>query len=227
MPDLGSDLIRVYKLDGLSWTAQTPVQAVKGSGPRHGAFVKSGAETYFYSFNELDNHITGYKVTYPTGGIALEQVEYVPSHGPGTSVPAGTKAAEINASPDNRFIVVSSRGEASLSIPNWDPKNSTKIPSDPLITFSVNSGGKLGLVQVAPAGGMNPRGFNLNKAGDKLVSALQDDNRVVVYERDVRTGKLGQAIAQTTVGSGPGTGPSTNGPNYAIFYEENKDCGRK
>ena len=72
----------------------------------------------------------------------------------------------------------------------------------------------LSLVQTAPAGGRNPRGFSLNKAGTMVASALQDDNRVVVIERDVASGKLGKIVAHAEVGVGEG-----NGPNYAIFYE--------
>ncbi len=70
------------------------------------------------------------------------------------------------------------------------------------------------LVQIAPAGGLNPRGFSLNKAGNLVASALQDDNRVVVIERDVKTGLLGKIVAHAAVGVGDG-----NGPNLAIFNE--------
>jgi len=110
---------------------------------------------------------------------------------------------------------VSSRGENLLSIPNFDAKNSTAIPSDPLVSFAINgTSGALTHVQTAPAGGRNPRGFSLNKKGNLLVSALQDDNRVVVYERDVKTGLLGKVVAFATVGLG-----ANNGPNYALFDE--------
>lgn len=82
------------------------------------------------------------------------------------------------------------------------------------MTFAVEKTGRLTLVQVASAGGVNPRGFTLNKAGTMVVSALQDDNRVVVIERDVKTGMLGKFVAHATVGVGAG-----NGPNYALFNE--------
>ena len=110
---------------------------------------------------------------------------------------------------------MSSRGENSLTFPNFDAANKTALVSDPLISFSVDArSGNLTLVQTAPAGGRNPRGFTLNKAGNLVVSALQDDNRVVVIQRDVRTGRLGEIVAHATVGEGDG-----NGPNYALFNE--------
>ena len=117
--------------------------------------------------------------------------------------------------PDHKFLIVSSRGEKLLTIPNFDAANSTALPSDPLISYSIDAAtGALTLVQTAPAGGVNPRGFSLNKKGSLVVSALQDDNRVVIIERDVKTGKLGKIVAHATVGEGAG-----NGPNYALFNE--------
>ena len=119
--------------------------------------------------------------------------------------------------PDNKFLTLSSRGENLLTIPNFDRSgNATaEIPSDPLVTFAIDGAdGSLSLVEEAPAGGRNPRGFSLNRDGTLLASALQDDNRVVVYERDVETGKLGRVVAWATVGEG-----DENGPNYVLFDE--------
>lgn len=117
------------------------------------------------------------------------------------------------AQPDQRFVIISSRGENSLTIPAYTGTGT--IPSDPIISFAINAGsGQLTLAQIAPAGGRNPRGFSLNKAGNLVASALQDDNRVVVFKRDVKTGKLGAVVATATVGEGEG-----NGPNYVLFNE--------
>jgi len=214
-PDLGADLIRVFKIDSaLAWTASTPVKAVPGSGPRHGAFAVVGKKTFFYTVNELDNTITGYSVAYKTSGLDFTQLFHFSSNGPNAKVPAGTKAAELEVSPDQRFVLISSRGQNSLSIPAFNG-SATTIPSDPIVSFSINQKtGVLSLVQIAPAGGRNPRGFSLNAAGDLVASALQDDNRVVVYKRDVATGKLGDVVAFATVGAG-----ENNGPNYVLFNE--------
>lgn len=112
-------------------------------------------------------------------------------------------------------MVITSRGENSLTIPNFDTANTTALPSDPIISFAIDEKtGNLTHIQTSPAGGRNPRGFSLNKAGTMVASALQDDNRVVVIERDVKTGMLGKIVAHATVGVGDG-----NGPNLAIFDE--------
>lgn len=218
VPDLGSDLVRVYKIacGSVAVTEVAPIKAVTGSGPRHAAFAVHGKNTYLYTVNELSNTISGYSVSYKSNDAPeFTRLFDFSTHGPGGSVPAGTKSAEIVVSPDQRFVIVSSRGENLLTVPSFDAGSTATVPSDPLISFSINEAtGALTLVQTAPAGGRNPRGFSLNKAGTLVASALQDDNRVVVIQRDVKTGLLGKIVAHATVGVG-----ANNGPNYAIFNE--------
>ena len=93
--------------------------------------------------------------------------------------------------PDNKFLIISSRGENTFNITNFDAKNSTQIPSDPIITYSIDqTTGALSLVQIYPAGGTVPRHFSLNKAGTIAGVGLQGDGRVVFLNRDVATGKF-------------------------------------
>lgn len=95
---------------------------------------------------------------------------------------------------------MSSRGENSFEIPNFDPHNSTYISSDAIITFSVNStSGDLTHVQTFASGGRIPRHFSINKAGDMLAVGLQADSRVVVIERNVESGCLERFLANATV----------------------------
>lgn len=102
--------------------------------------------------------------------------------------------------PDHKFLVVSSRGEGELTIPNFDPNNCTEIPSDPIMTFTIDHDtGALDLIQTFPAGGMIPRHFSLNKAGTLAAVGLQGDGRVVIIDRDVETGKLKDIIAHADV----------------------------
>lgn len=100
VPDLGADLLRVYSLKrgSIAWTEIDPVQALPGSGPRHGVFATAGHNTFFYVLNELSNTISGYKVTYAHGALKMSRIFDVSSHGPGGSVPAGTSAAELKIS---------------------------------------------------------------------------------------------------------------------------------
>lgn len=63
-------------------------------------------------------------------------------------------------------------------------------PSDTLSTFSINVDGTLSLVQLAPSGGYSPRQFALNKAGDQIAVGHQNNQTVVIWNRDVETGKI-------------------------------------
>jgi 6-phosphogluconolactonase (cycloisomerase 2 family) len=97
-------------------------------------------------------------------------------------------------------VIVSSRGENSFTIPNFDPTNSTEIISDAIITFSVDhSSGNLSLAQSYPSGGRVPRQFSLNKAGDLVAVVSQSDGRVAVIERDVESGLLQGFVATANV----------------------------
>jgi len=48
----------------------------------------------------------------------------------------------------------------------------------------------MSLVQLAPSGGWSPRHFSLNKAGDLIAVGHQNNNTVVIWNRDVETGLI-------------------------------------
>lgn len=106
--------------------------------------------------------------------------------------------------PDNKFLLVSSRGEGTLKIPNFDPANSTEITSDPIFTFEIDhASGALTKVQQFPAGGSIPRQFSISPDGSLVAVGLQNDGRVVVIGRDVETGLLTDFVASADVGGQP------------------------
>jgi 6-phosphogluconolactonase (cycloisomerase 2 family) len=63
-------------------------------------------------------------------------------------------------------------------------------PSDTLTTFLIKDNGTLEPVQAAPSGGWLPRQFSFNKAGDKIAVGHQVNQTVVIWKRDVQTGKI-------------------------------------
>lgn len=182
MPDLGADLVRVWSIDAdsLELTPAPSLQAAPGSGPRHGAFLKTGLSTFFYLIAELANTVTVYDVSYNYTDMTLGFTEVCKTGTHGTDeVPEKAQAAEIALSPDNRFLLLSSRYESSA-------------PSDPIITFSINSStGELTLVASTPTGGRGPRHFSLKKDGTLVVVGL-NDGRVVLFKRDVSTGEIAE-----------------------------------
>ncbi|KAJ9665922.1 hypothetical protein H2201_004046 [Coniosporium apollinis] len=217
VPDLGSDLVRILHIDPSTnlLQEQPALQMPPGSGPRHATFwspdgnVSNGYGTnstlYFYVVGELLNTINGFRVSYSAaGGIHFTPVFSTNTFG-GAPVPTGAAAAEISISPDNRFMVVSNRLDRTFKIPNFDPNNSTAEPSDSLANFIPQADGTLLFTQIWPAGGLHPRHFSFNKAGDLIAVALQLSNRVVIHERNVTTGYIQWPVAANAVGEQPTT----------------------
>ncbi|KAJ3531639.1 hypothetical protein NM208_g8793 [Fusarium decemcellulare] len=203
VPDLGADLVRIYSVEaaGLALNELDPLVVAAGSGPRHVAFAVKETRTFMYLVTELGNTIVGYEVTYGSGSIAFEEIWNSGTHGKDEDVPEGAAASEIVISSDSKFLILSSRNESSLHIPNFDAENSTSIISDPLINFEIDAEtGHLALRQEVPSGGRWPRQFAINKAGTLVAVALQGDGRVVVIERDVENGVLGDFVAYAEVG---------------------------
>ena len=113
-----------------------------------------------------------------------------------------------DSQPGGKFLTLSSRLENSLQ---YTVANGTAVPSDPLITYSIDAAsGALTHVQTAPAGGANPRHFSFNADGTRVASALQADGRVIVFERDTATGKIGKAVAEANV---------EGMPNFVMFKQ--------
>jgi 6-phosphogluconolactonase (cycloisomerase 2 family) len=221
VPDLGADLVRIFTIDPATsnLTETTPFNAAPGSGPRHGGFLVSGCTTYFFLTTELGNTVSSYAVTYGDGTLTFDPVSSSGVFG-NMTVPEGTAAAEAVVSvsslnflspqsihkltsapqPDGKFLLTSARNATLFNIPNFDPTNSTKIPSDTLQSWAIDgSTGKLTFDQLAPAGGSFPRQFSVNKDGSLAAVGLQYDSRVVVIERDVASGKLGKFVAEIDI----------------------------
>ncbi len=92
-----------------------------------------------------------------------------------------------------------------MAVPNFDPKNATQIPSDPIITYTINQDtGALTWLQSFPAGGGVPRQFSINKAGTLLGVGLQGDGRAVIINRDPATSLLTGYAASINI-AGPVT----------------------
>ncbi|KAI0197550.1 Lactonase, 7-bladed beta-propeller-domain-containing protein [Astrocystis sublimbata] len=227
VPDLGADLVRVFQADAetLELTPIAPLEVPPASGPRHGAFKAVGNKTYFWVVTELSNVVLGYEVSYKADNtLGFTELFSISTHGDDSTLPETAAGGEIALSPDGKFLLVSSRLEDSLTIPNFDPSNSTEIVSDPMITFSIDDAtGSLKKVQEFPAGGRVPRHFSISADGTQVAVGLQADGRVVIIGRDVQTGKLTDFIASADV---PGE------VNAVIFYEDNhakrgKKCTRK
>jgi 6-phosphogluconolactonase (cycloisomerase 2 family) len=172
-----------------------------GSGPRHGAFLQTPLNTtYLFVITELGNTITSYAVTYnPNRTLSFHPVFTSSTYGPRTPAPPGAAAAEVLVSPDGKYLLTSSRNDSLFALPNFNPANATKIPSDSLQVWSIDPAtGALAFLQLAPAGGRFPRQFSLNRNGTLAAVGLQMDGRVVVMEREAN-GTFGALVASVDV----------------------------
>lgn len=199
VPDLGADLVRVFGFDKATAAltpAGNPLQAAPGSGPRHAAFFVSGNATYMYLVSELGATLTGYSLTYAPNGGGLSFQQLFVSDTLGGLKPTRTVApAEVRVAPQSNFLVLSNRNDSTFALPNNQPGNATAIPSDSLATYVIQPNGSVKFLQLWPSGGSFPRTFDINQVGDKVAVGLQNDGRIVVFDRDVQSGLLGSALA--------------------------------
>ena len=95
---------------------------------------------------------------------------------------AGNHCADIQISPDGRFIYGANRGHDSIAI------------------FAVD-GGRLEPIGHVPCGGATPRNLALTPSGSLALSANQNADRVSIFARDAATGLLSDTGAAIEVGT--------------------------
>ncbi|KAK5111865.1 hypothetical protein LTR62_004597 [Meristemomyces frigidus] len=202
VPDLGADLVRIYSWDVVTLKLKelSPLKAKAGSGPRHAAFwspyavASENSTTFLYLVAELASSVTGYAVSYlPNGGGLTFSEIYVSSTYGMLNLPEGNAPAEIAVSPDNRFLLISNRNNTSFSLPQT---NGSAIKSDSFSTFQFNEDGTLIFHQLWPSGGSYPRQFSVDKTGSLVAVGHQYDQNIVILERDVATGLVGEVVAR-------------------------------
>lgn len=169
VPDLGLDRIVGYRLDTAAGKLVTHGETAlqPGAGPRHMAFHPNGA--YAYVINELDSTVTSFR--YDAANGTLQTLEVV------STLPADfgeeNACAEIQVSPDGRYVYGSNRGHDSIVVYAVDPAT-----------------GKLSYVEHTSTRGGHPRHFSLSPDGDFLIAVNRDSDNIVVFRVDRETGKL-------------------------------------
>jgi 6-phosphogluconolactonase len=193
--DLGTDQVLVYRLDpatgqltpnedGTAAVAEDP-----GSGPRHFAFAPHGRTVYV--LNELNSTVTVYDYAPERGELRARQiVSTLPDGVDGQAI--GNSCAQIEVSPDGRFVYGSNRGHDSIAI--WEVNDAT---------------GELRHVGHESTRGQTPRNFSLDPSGAWLLVANQDSGTIVPFRRDPGSGRL------------TATGPVTHTPSpVAILFSD-------
>lgn len=154
---------------------------------------------YLYASCETTNHLLVYQVD--EEGDLLE-VQYEPM--PLANSTSGSRAADIHASPDGRFIYVSSRHG-----------------SNTIAVFQVHENGTVKLIQEIQSGGDTPNYFTLIPELDLLLVANQNSDDITAFRTDRENGTLSrinqwlvnapesmQVISFSTPTAPPATTPS-------------------
>ncbi|KAB2100545.1 hypothetical protein AG0111_0g11202 [Alternaria gaisen] len=189
MTDLGQDRIRVFRYNQQAiapLVELAPLVTPLGCGPRKAVFwtAPETGSSFLFVNGELDQRVYSYQVEYKEDGLEWRLVDDVVSiseYLPVTTAPT----SEIAITPDGRFVIVSNRDVSFLGSPIHRTRS-----SDTLSIFSINANGTLTLVQHAPSGGYSPRQLMINTDGDKIAVGHQNNNTVVIWKRDVETGKI-------------------------------------
>lgn len=194
--NLGSDQIMQFRFDAatghLSENVPPVVHTKQGEGPRH--FVFSPDNRFVYVLHELTGTVTQYALDADKGTLhALTSVASVPSDSgliQGSVQPAITAtriaardnekarntiaAADIQLSPDGRFLYTTERTGSKIALFNLDP--TTGAPSYALNYPTV----------------LQPRGIKIAPSGRFLIASGEKSESVAVYKIDPDSGKLSE-----------------------------------
>lgn len=176
--DLGTDKLSLFRFDaavgGLEKVSE--VQTAPGAGPRHSCFTANG-QTLFVA-NELNSTVEVFAINRESESLKrVQTISTLPQDFSGKNFPA-----DIHLSPDQKFLYVSNRGHESLAL------------------FRVREG-KLNLVGTIPVGGSWPRNFTISKDGKWLIVANQKSRNLVVFKRDLQSGRLTMTGQIATIAS--------------------------
>ncbi|HOH56008.1 MAG TPA: lactonase family protein [Paludibacteraceae bacterium] len=177
--DLGTDFIRsfLYFPEKLQ-NCLSPFDSLKvkpGSGPRHLAFSKD--RKYLYLLHELDGTIS--IIRFNKGNLEFSgETSLV------TNKNLKTGAADIHISPDGKFLYATNRGE-----------------SNNITCFRIQKNGSLEFVEQIPTQGNGPRNFVITKDGNYLLVGNQYSDKIVVFKRDRKSGKLTDTEIRMEVGA--------------------------
>jgi 6-phosphogluconolactonase len=183
VPSLGGDVVSQFEFDAATGTLtpNTPAGAKTAAkaGPRHFRFGVD--ERFVYLLNELD--ATVYVFDYDaTSGLLTRQVQVVSAMPPGVQVKPW--AAEIQLSPDGKFLYASERTSSTISAYKVDRES-----------------GMLTRVGTVPTE-QQPRSFQIDPSGKYLYALGEKSDGMTSYSIDAKTGALAR-LKQYPVGKTP------------------------
>lgn len=169
--DLGLDKVFIYKYNPIAkneiLTLKGSVDVKPASGPRHLTFSKDGK--FVYLVQELDGTLTTFSYDNKTGSLkVIAETSILPKGFKG-----GTGAAAIKISPDGNFLYVSDRVDVNA-----------------ISVYKILKNGSVELVEQQSTLGKGPRDFAIDPTGNYLLVGHQYTNDIVIFKRDIATGKI-------------------------------------
>jgi 6-phosphogluconolactonase len=183
VPSLGGDILNQFTFDAATGTLapNTPAgtKTAEKAGPRHFRF--SADEKFVYLLNELDATVYVFPYDAKSGTLA-RQAQVVSAMPPG--VQAKPWAAEIQLTPDGRFLYASERTTSTISAYKVDAAS-----------------GMLTRVGTVPTE-QQPRSFQIDPSGKYLYAVGEKSDSMTSYSIDAGTGALAR-LKQYPMGKNP------------------------
>lgn len=182
VPNTGADTILQFKFDSEKGTV-TPndppsIRTETGAGPRHFTFHPNGK--FVYVVNEKNSSTTAYSFDESKGTLeTLQTLPTLPADFTGKNT-----CADIEITPDGKYLYSSNRGHDSLAGYQIDPTT-----------------GRMTSIGHTPTE-KTPREFAIDPSGKFVFSCGQASGKMIAYRLDSATGKL-NPLKTYDVGKGP------------------------
>jgi 6-phosphogluconolactonase len=180
--DLGTDLIHRYIVKGKSKNMGVELfestEVIPGSGPRH--FIVHPDGSFAFSVEELSSTVAMYSIDSNTG--VLEFKDRADMIVPSDNFSGNNTAADIQVTPDGKFVYASNRGLDNIAIFRVDEK-----------------AGSITYIGQEPSHGKHPRSFAMDKLGEYLFVTNRDTDNLVILKIDKSTGMLSETGIEAKV----------------------------
>lgn len=165
--ELGIDKIFTYHLEKDNLIEETRFETKPGSGPRH--LVFHPRESYAYVMTEFSSEVIVLKYNSEDGQFEQRQsISTLPENFTGNN-----QGSAIHISSDGKFVYAANRGHDSIAVFKVHPQ-----------TF------ELSFIEHTSTEGNWPRDFVLDPTEKYLIVANQNSSNLVLFSRDIETGKL-------------------------------------
>ena len=168
VPDLGTDQIVIYAVEGAVLKPHGLVNTIPGGGPRHMRFSIDG--NFIHLLNEMDVSVTTFAYNAEKGTATRLHVTQALSK----EVKAKEtflSSSEILVHPNGKFVYSGNRGNDSITVYHADKAT-----------------GKLEVIEVEPVRGAWPRNINLH--GKWMLAAGAHSNTLAIFAIHPETGEL-------------------------------------